>query len=415
MKNKRRLFSIACAVILLPFLGFGQDDGCKACHGQMEDELLAPVTALADDIHAEYGLSCHDCHGGNPKVEDLDLAKDRTFRGVPGRSQIPSFCGECHADAAAMRAFNPALRTDQLSQYKTSEHGRAVEAGDPKAAVCTDCHGVHGIQSAKFPRSKTFPWNIPETCAGCHGDEEYMGGYGIPTDQLEEYQESVHYQALHEKNDLSAPTCNDCHGNHGASPPEVSSVAAVCHQCHPSAGDLFTKSPHKEAFDAMGIAECEACHGNHKIIPPTTEMIGADDGSVCMQCHDSGSSGSETAAEIRRLLDGFDEGYHNAEDLIHEAESKGVEVSDARFMLQDANTILVTVKNLIHGLDRGEIAAAVEDGENKLGEVQAAGERALKEARFRRQGLAVTTLFLILLAAAIALKVKRMNLAKRRT
>ena len=57
--------------------------------------------------------------------------------------------------------FNPNLRVDQLSQYGTSKHGQLLKKGDTKAAVCTDCHGVHGIQTAKFPKSPTFPWNIP--------------------------------------------------------------------------------------------------------------------------------------------------------------------------------------------------------------------------------------------------------------
>ena len=412
--NIRVIRLFAAAALFAPLLAFGQKNSCVECHNQLDGKFKAPVAALAADVHAEYGLSCKDCHGGNPDKDDVDLAKDKSFKGSPTRSQIPQFCGGCHSDAAAMRAYNPSLRTDQLSQYGTSRHGQLLKAGDTKAAVCTDCHGVHGIQSARFPKSLTFPWNIPQTCSRCHADKGFMAGYRIPTDQLDDYKASVHAKALYDKKDLSAPVCNDCHGNHGAYPPSVTSVASVCRQCHPSTGELFTKSPHKKAFDELGASECEACHGNHKILTPSTAMIGTDDGAVCMQCHEKGLRGFEAAAEFRRTLDGFEAGFQAAAALLMRAKRKGVEVSDAEYKLVDVNTILVTAKNLTHGLDTAEIAKTVAEGEASLAGVRTAGEKALDEARFRRQGLAVTTFLLAVFAAALALKIRRMARTRRR-
>jgi predicted CXXCH cytochrome family protein len=404
---------MAGALLLAPIFAFGQKNSCIDCHSQLEDELKAPATAYASDAHVGVGLGCQDCHGGNPAEEDIDLAKDKTFKGAPRRAQIPGICGECHADGTRMRATNPSLRTDQLSQYETSRHGQRLKAGDTKAAVCTDCHGVHGILSAKFPKSPTFPWNIAQTCGRCHADSALMGAYRIPSDQVEEYEASVHATALLEKKDLSAPTCNDCHGNHGAYPPEVTSVASVCRQCHPSTGDLFIKSPHKKAYDDMGVGECEACHGNHKIGRPSTEMIGTSEGAVCVQCHEGGSRGFEAAAELRRILDGFESGFAGTEELLKSAERKGVEVSQAEYELRDVNTILVLAKNLTHGLDVEELKRTVSEGETALVKVRSAGEQALREARFRRRGLGVTTVILAFLALAIALKIRQMNLSRR--
>ena len=59
-----------------------------------------------------------------------------------------------------------------------------------------------------------------------------MASHGIPMDQLALYKKSVHWHTLAEVGDISAPTCNDCHGNHGAVPPGVDSVGNVCGQCH---------------------------------------------------------------------------------------------------------------------------------------------------------------------------------------
>ncbi|MGZ5554247.1 MAG: cytochrome c3 family protein [Candidatus Aminicenantales bacterium] len=404
---------LAAAALFAPLLAFGQKNGCIDCHSQLDGDLKSPVAAFEADIHREFGLSCQDCHGGNPDTDDIALAKDKSFKGAPAKAKIPLFCGGCHADPAAIRTYNPALRTDQLSQYETSRHGKLLKAGDTKVAVCTDCHGVHGILSARMPKSTTFPWNIPQTCGRCHADKGLMEGYRIPTDQLDEYMASVHAKALFEKKDLSAPVCNDCHGNHGAFPPAVSSVASVCRQCHAAAGELFGKSLHKKAFDDMGVGECDACHGNHKILPPSTAMIGTAGGAVCIQCHDEGSRGFKMAADLRRTLDGFTSGYSEVEGLLSLARRKGVEVGDAEFSLQDVHTTLVSAENLTHGLDEAEIAKTVAEGEKALLGVRTAALGAVKEGRFRRQGLAVTTAILALFAVALALKVRRMGRTRR--
>ena len=386
-----------------------QKNSCVECHAQLEAELKAPVDGFAADIHKQFGLSCAGCHGGNPAQDDITLAKDKTFRGSPARAAIPEFCGSCHSDSAYMRRFNPNIRVDQLELYWTSRHGQLLKKGDTAAAVCTSCHGVHGIQTANLPKSSIFAWNIPETCGRCHADAELMKPYGIPVDQVSEYRQSVHSAALYDKKDLSAPVCNDCHGNHGAAPPEVKAVAFVCRQCHPSAGDLFSASPHKSAFDDMGSSECEACHGNHRISKPTDEMLAGGKDDVCVQCHDAADKHYETGLEMRRRLGAFVASTTHDEGLLDQAENKGVEVSEARFRLQEASTALIEVRNLTHGLALPEIEARLTEGAKVLDEVRGLGEAALREATLRKTGLVVATVFILLLALALFLKIRDLN------
>jgi hypothetical protein len=47
---------------------------------------------------------------------------------------------------------------------------RKSAEGAMLAAVCTDCHGVHDIQSAKDPSSSTMQANLTRTCQKCHPD-----------------------------------------------------------------------------------------------------------------------------------------------------------------------------------------------------------------------------------------------------
>lgn len=385
----------------------GQKNSCLECHRHLEDDLQAPALGMTQDVHQKFGLSCVNCHGGNPNQDDMDQAKDKTFKGVPDRKRIPELCGSCHADSDFMKKYNPNIRVDQLAVYRTSQHGRLLAKGDTHVAVCTDCHGVHGILPATMPKATIFPWNIPQTCGRCHADAKYMQGYKIPVSQVEDYKASVHAKALFEEKDLAAPVCNSCHGNHGALPPAVSSIAFVCRQCHASSGELFSQSPHKKAFDEMGEAECEVCHGHHKIVHPSDDLIGVGPKAVCVQCHEAGSKPYETAGRIKNLLDEYVRRMHLAISKLDQAASKGVEVSEPRFRLKEAQTALIEVRNLTHGLSLEAISGKSREGQAVLDQVLKEGDQALGEAKSRRTGLIVATVFLALLAAALFLKVRQ--------
>ncbi len=409
LRNAGFAVSVCLIILALPRLGLAQKNSCVDCHKELDEALKAPVDAFPSDIHQQYGLSCQDCHGGNPLEDDIELAKDKSFKGAPQRVKIPEFCGSCHADSAYMKRRNPNIRVDQLELYWTSRHGQLLKKGDTGGAVCTDCHGVHGIQTATFPKSPIFPWNIPQTCGRCHASAEHMKAYGIPVNQVDEYKQSVHANALYEKKDLSAPVCNDCHGNHGAAPPEVTSIAYVCRQCHPSAGDLFSESPHKSAFDELGISECEACHGNHKILPPADDMLPGGQADVCSQCHEVGTPPYDAGLKMKKEIEGFAASVNEVRGLLDLAENKGVEVSEARFRLQEASTSLIEIRNITHRLSLSEIGEKLGEGQKVVEEVRNLGKAALKEAKFRITGLIVATAFILVLALALYLKVRQMR------
>jgi predicted CXXCH cytochrome family protein len=407
MRKLRIAGTLAAGVLLLSGALVAQKNSCLECHSKLEDELKAPAESFKLDIHQQFGLGCADCHGGDPSKDDADLAMGKTFRGAPKRARIPEFCARCHSNAQYMKAFNPRLRVDQLNEYWTSRHGQLLRKGDTKVAVCTDCHGAHGIQTAKYPKSRTFPWNIPQTCGRCHANAALMKPYGVPTNQLEEYKQSVHAEALFEKKDMSAPACNSCHGNHGAVPPEVTSIAFVCRQCHTSAGELFSKSPHKEAFDELGFTECDACHGVHKILPPTDAMLGTGPGAVCVQCHDPGTKPFAAAARMKQLLGELSSGIESDQALLDRAVGEGVDVSETQYRLQEVNTLLISVRNLTHTVDPAQIEQKTNEGQSLLNNIRASGEAALREAKMRRTGLVVATVFLILFAVAFYLKIRQ--------
>ena len=327
------------------------ETSCVQCHrdpDMMGAERARIVADYEKDVHREAGLACQDCHGGNPDPElALDVAgamdasfRENPYRGAPKRQDSPEFCGRCHSDAGYMKRYRPGLRVDQLQEYRTSRHGVALAAGDTRVATCIDCHGVHGIRRVDDAESPVFSKNLAGTCAKCHADASRMQGYTledgrpIPTDQFALWQRSVHGRAMLEKEDLSAPTCNDCHGNHGAVPPGVQSISFVCGQCHAREADLFRASPKEagfrqhaefleeveggdcltchelpDSFSRLGpipaLTECTTCHGNHGVSRPTIAMLGPLPDTPCDLCHDSaGARGDAPSPSISdsRLL-----------------------------------------------------------------------------------------------------------------
>ena len=347
---------------------------CVKCHGDpdwIQNQAWARMAQeFTNDVHFAAGLSCQDCHGGNPDpklAEDPFAAMDQAYqpnpyRGKPARADIPEFCGRCHSDADYMKRFKPDERVDQLKEYWTSQHGKLLKAGDTNVATCVDCHGTHTIRAPSDAQSRVYPTAVAETCSSCHSNPKYMAGYKtstgapLPVDQYARWRRSVHAQAMFERDDLSAPTCNDCHGNHGAVPPQLTSITFVCGNCHGREASLFRASPKHKGFEAhntdylssMGkggcaecheppspsalitnitqFSECITCHGNHAVMSPTITMLSPLPATPCAYCHEGGQPVG-AASEPAKLVERY-QGEKQA--LLKQAAAAGLE-GDAAF------------------------------------------------------------------------------------
>jgi hypothetical protein len=386
-------------------------DSCISCHEMLSGRLGEPAAAFAEDVHAEAGFGCAACHGGDPTVQGpaaMDLAKG--YIGRPSPEQVPDVCGRCHSNAGFMRQYDPALRVDQVAEYVTSVHGqRLLGAADTAVATCASCHGAHGIRPASDPRSAVHPLNVADTCEGCHSDPAHMEPYGIPTDQGAEYRRSVHWETMSEGGDTSAPTCNDCHGNHGAAPPGVSWVGNVCGQCHVVMADYFEESHHSETFTMLGVPGCAVCHQNHDVEPAGDEMLGVGEASVCSKCHREADAGGTVALEMRNLIDGLRVGLDTARAVLLHAEDSGMEVSEALVSLNDGQSALVKSRAAIHAFDVEAVREAVEPGMEISGEALASGHEALRDLQIRRMGLAVSVIIIGALIVGLVLKIREIE------
>ena len=388
---------------------------CLTCHAALGDSVLTPpAEEFPTDVHATKGLGCVACHGGDPTVEGMEaMDPAKGFIGRPTRQQQLEVCGHCHSNATFMRRFNPTLRVDQVQEYRTSVHGRRlVQFGDTLVAVCSSCHPAHRILPPSDPQSSVYALNVAATCGHCHSDSAYMRPYDIPTDQRAKYEQSIHWQTMSQKGDLSAPTCNDCHGNHGAAPPGVGDVVNVCGQCHTVMEDFFSKSKHASAFTMMGVPGCVTCHHNHDVEAASPTMLGLGEGAVCAQCHTASDSGGMAAVKMRTLMDSLQTEFDSATTLLDRAENAGVEVSQALFELKGAHDAQVAAANAVHTFDVTRVEEQVDSGLAVTTAGLGAGRRALREASFRRTGLAISVLIIIALLVGLVLKIRQADASR---
>ena len=433
-----------------------EENQCIACHGNpdvWEGEtlrLFVKPTELAGDIHWQKGLRCNDCHGGNAKTTQVREAHatEDGFRSIK-TADMPDFCGHCHSDTAYMRRYQPSPRIDQEQEYWTSGHGQRLKEAtekhkqavaevkpgeeepkfqNPGVATCLSCHTAerkHNILAVKDQKSPVFPTHVAETCGKCHSDAKLMAGRTyhdrpLPHDQYENWKQSVHAGAMLKKGDLSAATCNSCHGNHGALPPDVDSVANACGRCHGKIAGLFAKTTMKHRFETAGLPGCATCHSNHFIKRPSDQMLGMEQGAVCSRCHENNQhgatlAGADAARKMRTDLEDLKQQIAVAEERLDEAERLGMEVRKPRFDLRQARDALTNSRAQIHTFALQPFEAAVAEGLKVTEKVQAGAVGALEEYTHRRQWLAGSLAPILVVVVLLLLYIRSLPIPTAKT
>lgn len=403
------------SLLILIGSGFAQESGCISCHLELDEDLdddKKIVDGYLRGVHATNNIGCADCHGGDPKAyndEDEAMWDMENFISDLQKSDQLDMCGKCHSDPTYMRMYLASPKTDQVAQYLTSNHGIELLNGNEKAASCSNCHTVHGIRPVSDPLSSVYPLNISKTCSKCHADPYYMAETNLPVDQFNQYRNSVHGIALFDNEDLGAPACNDCHGNHGASPPNVVHVKDICGTCHVNNRDLFQDSHLNEKLLEKGFGQCEACHDNHGVIKPDDSFLDWSNNSMCIECHPSNGEPKLMADHFFSVIKNLKSDIHFATNLVNDAENKGMIVDDLLFDLEEAHKVLIHTRTNIHSFNMAyvdshayfgfEAAHAAIDGANE----------SLDEFNYRRRGLFYFSLIITFTVVVLGLKIKLMK------
>lgn len=139
---------IAVSLWMMPAALLAADTVCIECHAGQPGSLGEPVALWRTSVHAENGISCHDCHGGDPTDYAMAMDPSKGFLGAPDYADVPEFCGRCHVGVA--------------EEYQAGAHGQAIDSG---AAQCVVCHGNHAIQRANLDLINE------DACSQCHSYE----------------------------------------------------------------------------------------------------------------------------------------------------------------------------------------------------------------------------------------------------
>ncbi len=378
-------FRISWSFLLL-FICFAlnlgaEDVKCYTCH---EKERISEQNA----IHIKEGVACVDCHGGNPESADRTNAHGGSFSGKIQRQNIPALCGSCHSDVRKMNPYG--IPTDQQNQYLSSKHGEALSQGKTDVAVCVDCHGAHGILKVGNPGSPVYPKNIPGTCGKCHSDAERMKKHELPASAEGLYRQSVHAELLLKKDDLSAPTCVTCHGNHGAIPPGFSEISHVCGKCHIRQQELFAESPHAAAAEEGIFESCVTCHTNHKILTTTNDIF-----KQCTDCHEENDAAMNKRDEIFSLIHASDTSYQKSKIRLDSLARFGFHTDDEQLLLEEAKTSLLQLPPVQHTLNLQNVQKVVTSVDASLNDLNQRMDQIQRIERLKKIALIPIGLFLI--------------------
>ncbi len=163
--------------------------------------------------------NCHDAHYVYPR---------RSAIRAEWRLNIPNVCGKCHIE--------------ELQAYSTSVHGMEVlRKGNPTAAICSDCHTTHDVESPAIDSTRLV---ITRNCGNCHEAS------------LNSYAQTYHGQ-INTLGYAYTAKCFDCHGSHSiqrvADPKSMvhpGNRLETCRNCHEDATAGFvTFEPHATTHD----------------------------------------------------------------------------------------------------------------------------------------------------------------------
>ena len=141
-------FLIVLVWLAIPLVSLATEPAlivCIQCHAGLPERLGQPVVDWRGSIHAENGIACNSCHGGDPRDAAYAMTAERGFLGVPLEKAIPAFCGRCHIGV--------------MNDYLQSAHGKALGQGGP---TCVTCHGNHLVVKASLELINE------KSCSRCH-------------------------------------------------------------------------------------------------------------------------------------------------------------------------------------------------------------------------------------------------------
>lgn len=263
---------------------------CYLCHADIAKEHRESIHGISLAAGMNEAAQCWSCHGSH------SINKISSEASTVSSTKLITTCGKCHDDPSFTEKHASTIKQPS-KMYALSVHGKLVASGRKDAPTCATCHGIHDIKNRIQTGSKISAIGLPNTCKNCHKEI------------TEEYEQSIHWIAV-KKGVRNAPTCNDCHSEHGIHALNTSEKRSemiklqetTCLKCHQDL--LLSKryniasenaNKYQDSYHGLAImrgdknaAMCIDCHGVHKILPKYHEESTIHSNNIaatCKKCH----------------------------------------------------------------------------------------------------------------------------------
>lgn len=164
METKKFLRAGSVLAVLLGAAASALGNGCIHCHS--DEGFYARFPKLynyyhdwIESPHSKAGVTCDDCHGGNPRGTTIGSAHEDIFPVNDSRSSLyfsrqPATCGACH--------------TDKRVEFERSKHFQALKSESSVAPTCTTCHPA-------MNKRPTYQNIVLNACTTCHHEGNRQG------------------------------------------------------------------------------------------------------------------------------------------------------------------------------------------------------------------------------------------------
>ena len=207
---------------------------CAVCHRNIEKQYGKSYHAL------EAKISCLQCH--------TDIHPEKALPAKKGKAESVQTCLRCHSDE---------------NKYLKKGHTAKALAGNADAAVCSDCHGIHGTPVFAATDRGIADKRIYYTqlCIQCHREGGVAGQYRVFPMAVGTYGETYHGKVMKLGYPDQVAGCADCHSAHNILPAGDSASALnpgqlvkTCGKCHQGFHPRFVSYvPHPNPDNPKGF------------------------------------------------------------------------------------------------------------------------------------------------------------------
>jgi DmsE family decaheme c-type cytochrome len=220
---------------------------CTTCHDQPAGQ------------HGKLGVGCESCHGAGKAHVQGNGDKARIFNPANGTAkEVDAKCLKCHAG--------------QLTGFDHSSHAMA-------SLSCVSCHSIHG---GSHPEHSLIAPQ-PALCFQCHSAVQPQ--FSLPS---------------HHKVNEGVVKCTGCHNPHAAmqsmTSRNMASQNAACTKCHTDKAGPFAYE--HAVVKAEGCTSCHSPHGSQNARLLNVSSVNA----LCSQCHSAANLAASAAGPVHSQI-----------------------------------------------------------------------------------------------------------------